>query len=224
MRPNVGRIVEQLHLMEGSKTANYHLCIPATPPKVLADVLNSNRDKRVWLTMFLRADDRVLQVMRESTDSTLCERILFSIGCESLSQYALDTMNKGTTVDNTLELTRLILERSGTVVLGIMDHYVFANEQMVRESLESLEKLKNIVAGYPTQRIMFTNNGVTHWPTEDAVLEFTDDYSSVEAGVFNRYIANVPKDSEAFSCNKKISIALVESGITQRGEPFVSLQ
>ncbi len=65
------------------------------------------------LTVFIRADDFILDVFRDCKDQTLCENIVFSIGSESLSQYALDTLNKGTTTDNTIELALLILERGG---------------------------------------------------------------------------------------------------------------
>ena len=223
MRPNVGDIIEQLRPMEGCKTTNAHLGIPATPPKTLAQVLDAKRDRRVILTVFLRADKAVMNVLRDRSDPTICQNILFSIGCESLSQTALDTLNKGTTVENTLEVARLILERGGSVVLGIMDHYVFATRQIVTEYLESLERLKAIVKEYPKSRVKFTNNGVTRWPSKEVIGEFTDDYTTEDWGKYKRYVANIPEDSEVFQCNREISLALQNSGIQQRGTPFVSL-
>ena len=149
---------------------------------------------------------------------------MFSIGCESLSQSALEKLGKGSTVDDTLELTRLILKRGGSVVLGIMDHYVFSDRQMVNEYLESLEKLKGIVKKYPKHRVKFTNNGVTHWPTREAISEFTDDFTAAKYdNQYERYLANIPEESETFKCNKDISLALVNSGINQFGATFVSL-
>ena len=223
LRPNVGEIIEQLRPLEGNKTWNAHLGIPATPAKALAEILDSKRDRKLILTVFLRADRPILDVLRDRPDPTSCEKILFSIGCESLSQTALDLLNKGTTVDDTLELTRLILERSGSVVLGIMDHYVFANRRIAAEYLESLERLKEIVKKYPKSRVKFTNNGVTRWPSKEAIEEFTDDYTAEESGGYERYTANIPEDSEAFQSNKEISLALQNSGINQAGSPFVSL-
>ena len=223
VRPNVGDIIEQLHPLQGCKTANAHLGIPATPPRVLAEVLDARRDLSVILTAFLRADEAILKVLRDRPGPTLCQNILFSIGCESLSQTALDMLDKGTTVENTLELTRLILERGGSVVLGIMDHYVFATRQIVTEYLDALRRLQAIVKHYPKHRVKFTNNGITRWPSERAVAEFTDDYTMQDRGGYSSYVANVPEDSEAFQCNKEIALALRQSGIVQCGDPFVSL-
>jgi len=223
LRPNVRQIIEQLRPLEGSRTWNAHLCIPSIPPKALAEVLDAHRDRRVILTVFMRADHAILNVLRDRPDPTVCESILFSIGCESLSQTALDLLNKGTTVDNTLELVRLILKRGGMVALGIMDHYVFLTRKMVAEYLDALERLKAIVKDYPKSRVKFTNNGVTHWPSEAAVAEFTDDYTAVDCGGYKRYVANLPEDSEAFQCNKDVSLALQNSGMQQRGFPFASL-
>lgn len=223
LRPNISDIIEQLRPLEGSKTTNVHLGLPAVTPNILRSIFQSKRDKRVGLTIFVRADEAILRAFKEYQDPTICKKILFSIGCESLSQFGLDTLNKGTTTENTLELARLILERGGVVVLGIMDHYVFANRQMVKETLESLKKLKEIVKGYPRHRIKFTNNGVTLWPTVEAITEFTDDYHVVDSSGYKRYVANIPKDSEVYNCNREISLALVNSGIMLRGASFVSV-
>jgi len=94
---------------------------------------------------------------------------------------------------------------------------------MVAEYIESLDSLKVIVKKYAKNRVKFTNNGFTRWPTKEAISEFTDDYISVDRGGFERYVANIPEDSEVFRCNKKIALALHASGIKQCGAPFVSL-
>jgi hypothetical protein len=178
----------------------------------------------VLLTVFIRADDFILNVFRSCKDRTLCENIVFSIGCESLSQYALDMLYKGTTTDNTIELAQLILERGGCVSLGVMDHYVFANRRMVAETLDSIKQLKEFICKFPKDRVMITNNGVTRWPTREAVSEFTDDFTTVNDCGSESYIANIPKDSEAFKCNKEISLALLTLEAKKSGFGFCSLQ
>ncbi len=224
LRSNIGDIVAQLRPLPGVEISNAHLGIPAIPPKALKQILESKRDKQFGLSTFMRADDTILDVLRAYKDNTICQNMFVAIGCESLSQFALDKLNKGTTLENTIEIAKLILERGGYVTYDIMDHYVFANRQMVAETLDALKKLKEFKCEYPKQRISFYNNGVTQWPTKEAVNEFTDDYSHFDHLGYKSYITNIPKNSDAFECNRQISLALQNSGFWNFGEPYKSLE
>jgi len=221
-RRNVGLLLAQLQPNLHCPTANVHLCTSAITVRSLREVLRSPTRRKLRLRFFARPDKAILRTFRESkwdAKNTIC-----SLGVEVLSQTGMDILNKNASLDTAIEISKTVIEKGGIAEWNIMDGHVFANEQIVQECTETLERVKKEIKKPGFFRIY--NNGRTTWPNEVTAQLMADQYG----GKVSLYEANLRRlwfvklTPEALACNQQMHQAIIDSGLKLFGEPVIKLQ
>lgn len=209
-RPSVETILEQIIPLEGLKSQVW-TGLSAVRGDILKAVLDYTVPDTVLLKSYIRADPEINEVLGKYDDFT---GKAFNVGLESFSQDIVDRLNKGIRIDNVFQLIERVISNNGVIGVNIMDNYGCMNSEMLQESLTHLEMLRRLVEKYNAKdRLFIINSGITKWPnlSRGACMESK---MIQKSGLMGPYYVNViPRNSEAYRCNREFAVALRQSGI-----------
>jgi hypothetical protein len=213
-----------------------HFCISSTIPDTLRELLKFQPvlEKLAFNSnIYVRADKQIIEIFKNIQS---LEGITVAIGLEAFSQEALNILGKGVLLKNVIALTGIIVDKGGSVMLSIMDHYPFLTLEMAKESKKTIDQLSKISqislngSSKRAQGMFVYNNGITLWPSQEIAKRFSANVSPYACSSlysdFNgvRWTCKIKKDSEAFKANRIISEYLYEKGIAVLGAEFISLK
>jgi hypothetical protein len=222
-RPRPMAILEQIQPIPGM-ISHVWLGLSAIHGPALNAFLEYLCPDGIVLKTYIRADRDIIHTVQKYDNF---ENKGFNIGLESFSQSIVNKINKGFRIADALILVDTILAGGGTVALNIMDHYACMNRHMLDEGLETLENLlvlmeKNVAH----DRLFLVNSGITKWPSPETASRFANRYACKQGDYGTYYVNVLPRESEAFLCNRILSDAIIESGIpiSSDSPDFISRQ
>ena len=234
-RKNLKKIIADLKENRNG-TFLIHFCISSTIPDTLRELLKSQPilEKLAFNSnIYARADKQIIEIFKSVRS---LEGITVAIGLEAFSQEALNILGKGVLLKNVIALTGIIIDKGGSVMLSIMDHYPFLTFEMAKESKKTIDQLSKISqfslngSSKRAQGMAVYNNGITLWPSQEIAKRFSANVSPYACSSlysdFNgvRWTCKIKEDSEPFKANRIISEYLYEKGIAVLGAEFISLK
>jgi len=213
---NRGNAVEVLKFVPqvgslGVESVFYHCGVLSATAKQLESMIHAEKGGNNF-GLFVRADRGIVNKVCQFSDLS---GITLQIGLESFCQEGMDRLNKGTTIQNGIDLIEAGLARGAGVSCLWIDRLPFMNESMVRESVDTIARIKGFVLSKPeyAKKFFFFTNPFLSWPTKEKAGMYGDYFSlgSVIGGFVNRL------SFEQEMLNKKINDAVYNSGVRVLG-------
>ena len=136
------------------------------------------------ITRAERLNDDILQLLKEAG----CYRIW--IGAESGSQKILDAMDKGTTIAQIEESTKLLQSKGVKVSFFIQYGYIGETEKNIHETINLIKRLKpdniGVSVSYPLPETPFYEK-VKDQLTDKTNWKDSDDLAMLFKGTFNQH-------------------------------------
>ncbi len=139
IRPDIEKLIKSLpeSPLNGNMMAS-HTCMSSTSVDVLRQIVKSKKEN-TYLALYLRADDFIIDEVKNYND---LKGFSFSLGVEGLAQGIIDNLDKGMKLKSMLELTEILLIRNAVVRLNLMTNHIYNGQNEIKESIETLLKMK----------------------------------------------------------------------------------
>lgn len=190
-------------------------CVSSINEDLLTKMLSIINKKKVLIHAYMRADKRMLKVIKQQGDMSKC---FFTIGLEAFSQKVLDELNKGINFKTIFEVTEELLKRGAMVRFTLMGGYTFLTREIVDESIENIKEFKRIYSGYLKSYVRFFSGIPVIWNEKESAEKYG--YKAVPLKKVipcPEYISDdccisyIPENSEQYSFNKEIEDAIKQS-------------